>query len=177
MGITYISEWVSLLANIGVLAGIVFFAFEFRHNTKQLKIQSYQSWVETNMQINAMMIDPNSSKAIALGVLDSTNLNQDNFVAFAYTMMSVMQMTQSADYLYRSGSLDTELWSAEMNRTVGILTFPGVRQWWDAGGKSQLTSGFVERVESMETNMDTWGWKEDIGFFCNNEIMITKNPN
>ena len=34
-------------------------------------------------------------------------------------------MAQSVDYLYRSGSLDRELWEAEMNRAAGILTAPG----------------------------------------------------
>ena len=174
MKIDYISKWIALLANIGVLAGIVFFAFELRQNTKQLQIQSYQSWVESNMQINAMMIDPNHSKAIALGNVDSANLNKDNFVAFAMTMMSVMQMTQSANYLYQSGSLDYELWKSEMNRAAGFLTLPGVRQWWEAGGKTQLTPGFVELVESVDTTMDTWNWKEDIGFFRDEEIM--KSP-
>ena len=173
MEITYISEWVTLLANIGVLTGIIFFAFELRQNTKQLKIQSYQSWVESNMQINTMLTNPSHSKATALGVLDSANLNQDNFVAFAYIMMSLMQMVQSANYLYQSGSLDYELWNSEMNRAAGFLNYPGVRQWWDAGGKSQLMPSFVELVESLETTMDSWSWNENIGYFKDEEIMKT----
>jgi hypothetical protein len=92
-------------------------------------------------------------------------------IAYATLNMSVMQMAQSTDYLYRSGSLDRELWEAEMNRAAGILAFPGVRQWWDAGGKTQLTPGFVEFLESIQSNIDTWSWDEERGFFQDNGLV------
>ncbi len=158
-------QWLALLANIGVVAGIVFLAFELQQNNKQLELQSYQSWVAANLEINAALTDPALSEIVAMGHLNSANLSSGSFVAYAMLNMSVMQMAQSTDYLYRSGSLDRELWDAEMNRAAGILAFPGVRQWWDAGGKTQLTPSFVDFLESIQSNIHTWSWDEDRGYF------------
>ena len=66
--------------------------------------------------------------------------------------------------MYRSGSLDEELWRSEVNRAAGMLALPGVRQWWDAGGKTQLTPQFVELMESTQSDMTIWGWQEGRGF-------------
>ena len=92
-------QWLALLANIGVVAGIVFLAFELQQNNKQLELQSYQSWVAANLEINTALADP------------------------------------------------------------------GVRQWWDAGGKTQLTPSFVDFLESIQSNIHTWSWDEDRGYF------------
>ena len=165
------NQWLALLANIGVVAGIIFLAFELQQNNKQLELQSYQSWVAANLEINAALTDPALSEIMALGHLNSTNLSNESFIAYAMLNMSVIQMAQSTDYLYRAGSLDKEFWEAEMNRAAGILAFPGVRQWWEAGGRTQLTPGFVEFLESIESNIDTWSWDKDRGYFQDNGLI------
>lgn len=45
-----------------------------------------------------------------------------------------------------------------------MLSLPGVRQWWDAGGKTQLTPSFVELMEATHSGMTVWGWEEGQGF-------------
>jgi hypothetical protein len=157
--------WIKLVANVGVIAGIVFLAFELQQNNKQLVLQSYQSWVAANLEINASLTDPALSGIMARGHEGSINLSDETYIAYAMQNMSMMQMAQSTHYLYMAGSLDEELWDAEMNRAAGILALPGVRQWWDAGGKTQLTPGFVEFLESIQSNMDTWYWEEGRGYF------------
>ncbi len=164
------NQWLTLLANIGVVAGIVFLVFELQQNNKQLELQSYQSWVAANLEINTALTDPALSEILALGHPNSVNLSNESFIAYAMINMSVMQMAQSTDYLYRSGSLDRELWEAEMNRAAGILALPGVRQWWDAGGRTQLTPSFVEFLESIQSNINIWNWDEDRGYFRDNGL-------
>lgn len=165
------NQWLALLANIGVVAGIIFLAFELQQNNKQLELQSYQSWVAANLEINAALTNPALSEIMARGHLNSVNLSNESFIAYAMLNMSVIQMAQSTDYLYRAGSLDKELWEAEMNRAAGILAFPGVRQWWEAGGRTQLTPSFVEFLESIESNIDTWSWDKDRGYFQDNGLI------
>jgi len=52
----------------------------------------------------------------------------------------------------------------EISRAVIHLAQPGVRQWWDAGGKTQLTPEFLSLIESSESPSSPWFWKEGIGF-------------
>ena len=73
-------------------------------------------------------------------------------------------MAQSTHYLYLQGSIDKELWEAEMDRAALVLSSPGVRQWWDAGGRTQLTPSFVTFLESVQRKGTTWYWDDDQGF-------------
>ncbi len=77
------NRWLTLLANIGVVAGIVFLAFELQQNNKQLELQPYQSRVAANLEINSALTDPALSEIMALGNLDSDNLSNESFIAFA----------------------------------------------------------------------------------------------
>ena len=84
--------------------------------------------------------------------------------------MRVRSSIATSDYLYRSGSLDRELWEGEMNRAAGILAMPGVRQWWDAGGNTQVTERFAKQLESTRSNIAYWTWHPERGYFRTEDI-------
>ena len=146
------NRWLTLLTNFAVIAGIVFLAIEIQQNTQQLKAQSYQSWNAANTEINLAIANAELSGIVAKGHVDSSNLSEETYIAYAMYHMSLMQMAQSAHYLYLEGALDEELWEAEMRRASAILSLPGVRQWWNAGGRTQLSPSFVKYVESLESD-------------------------
>lgn len=163
----YLAE---ILGALVVTASLLYLSMQVRQNSKQLESQSYQAWVASNLQINMSMADPELSAIVAKGNFDSANLDENSYVAYAMSHLAMMQMAQAADYLYRSGSLDRELWEGEINRAAGILAMPGVRQWWDAGGNTQLTEGFVKRLESTQSNIAYWTWDSDRGFYRTEDI-------
>ncbi len=79
---------------------------------------------------------------------------------------SFYQMAQATDYLYTQGDLDPQLWEVEMDRAAVHLELPGVREWWDAGAKTQLVPEFVELIESRSTESIRWGWAAEPGFYA-----------
>ena len=151
-------------ANIAVLIGLIFVAVQIRQNTTALRATAYQSWVTTNAQLNMAITNVDLSRIIATGHADPRNLNFDNNTAYAMWLFSFMQMVQATDYLYRQGVIDESLWTVEMQRAAGHLTIPGVRQWWDAGGKTQLAPDFVRRVEATVSGQTGYDWDAKIGF-------------
>jgi hypothetical protein len=164
-----LNRWLTLVANFAVVAGIVFLAVELQQNTHQLRLQSYQAWQGANTDINMTIADPELSAIVARGHTDSRNLSKDEYIAYAMYHMSLLQMAQSTHYLYLQGALDEELWESEMDRAAGILTLNGVRQWWDAGGRTQLAPGFVSYIESVEPGKTVrWNWDSALGFFAGN---------
>ena len=46
-----LNQWLTLLANIGVIVGIVFLAFEIQQNTEMMKAQTRDSMAAKQMQI------------------------------------------------------------------------------------------------------------------------------
>jgi len=168
-----------LLGNYGEFVGAIavvvtlgYLAIQVRHgkeateaNTKAMNVQSYLAWQNANLQMNMAMSNPAQSQITAAGNADSANLTQETYVSFAMMQIALFQMAQSTDFLFRAGTLDQSLWEGEMNRAAGILRFAGVRQWWDAGGRTQLEPAFVRRLETIESTLDYWFWEPDRGFY------------
>ena len=157
-----ISEAVGAVA---IIATLVYLAIQIRQNTASVRGSAYQQWVAANLELNMAATEPTQSHLLVLGNAGSTNLSNESFVSFAMWNLGLMQMAQATDYLYRTGSLDRDLWETEINRAAGILAFPGVRQWWDAGGNTQLTPSFVRLLESTESSIAYWNWDSERGFF------------
>ena len=162
---------------IAVVFTLVYLAVQVRHskeateaNTTSLNLQAYQGWQAANMQINMGMSNLPQSEIVARGNVDSSDLTFESWVSYAMMHLAMFQMAQSADYLYRAGVLDKELWEAEMNRAAGILGAPGVRQWWDAGGRTQLTPRFVDFLESRQSTIRYWNWQAEGGFVGGNSM-------
>ena len=171
-------EFSQLLGNYGEFIGaiaivvtLIYLAVQLRQNTASVRASAYQEWVTSNVEIDMSMSNPAQSEIIDKGNYDSSNLTRETYVAYAMTHLAIMQMAQSTDYLYRSGSLDRELWEAEMNRVAGILAAPGVRQWWDAGGRTQVTPRFAKLIESTQSSIAYWTWEAGHGFVGADKIM------
>jgi hypothetical protein len=169
-------EFSQLLGNYGefvgaiaIVATLIYLAVQLKQNTATVRANAYQEWSASNVAINLAVSNPDQSRIMVAGNRASTNLTDETFIAFGMTNMAIMQMAQSTDYLYRLGLLDRELWEAEMNRVAGILGAPGVRQWWDAGGRTQLTPRFAELLESTQSSIAYWGWDAERGFFQHDE--------
>ncbi len=165
-------EFSQLLGNYGEFIGaiaivvtVIYLAVQLKQYSASVRASACQAWVAANVDINVAMSNPAQSEMIGKGDIDPTNLTDESFAGFLMIHMAMMQMAQSTDYLYRSGSLDRELWEAEMNRAAGILAFPGVRQMWDAGAKTQLTPSFVRLLESTQSNITRVYWDSERGFY------------
>ena len=179
-----------LLGNLGefvgaiaVVATLIYLAIQVRHskeateaNTRSMEVQSYQAWQIANLEINMAMSNPAQAQIVATGSLDPTKLTDESWLAFVMMHVAIMQMAQSTDYLYRAGSLDRELWESEMNRAAGILSFRGVRQFWDAGGKTNLTPRFVKFMESTQSNIAPINWDSERGFFRDETYKVDSSP-
>ena len=158
------------LGFVGVILTLLYLGYQTRQNTASMQGSAYQQWGEANLELNMTATEPFQSQALDVGNVDSANLSNESYVSFAMWNLGLMQMAQTTDYLYRAGSLDRELWETEINRTAGILAFPGVRQWWDAGGNTQLTPRFVKLLESTQSNIAYWTWDSERGYFRTEEV-------
>ena len=160
-----------IVAAVAVVVTLIYVAAQIRQNTASVRATGYQEWLSANLELNTAAADQSMSHLFALGNADSSKLSEESFVSFAMWNLGLMQMAQATNYLYKSGSLDRELWEAEMNRAAGILAFPGVRQWWEAGGKTQLTPSFVKELEGIQSNISYWNWDSQQGYFAGDQYV------
>ena len=159
-----LAHWLTITGNLGIIVGLILVAVELNQITASNKGAAYQTWVAANLALNSSLMQANTSAEISDGMSDSANLTADSQVPFAMWHFSYFQQIQATDYLYQIETLDRALWEAEIHRAAVHLELPGVRQWWDAGGKTQLTPEFVELIESTQSKITRWSWDDEKGF-------------
>ena len=166
-----LSEIAQLLGNFGeffgaiaVVGTLVYLARQVRQNTAGVKANAYQMWVSSNLQLNLATMSQRFSESAAKGIYDSRNLEPDSFFMFGLWNHSAFQLIQATDYMYRMGAIDHALWESEISRAAIHLDLPGVRQWWDAGGRTQLAPHFVDLVENYDSKTIRWSWNPEEGF-------------
>ncbi len=145
-----------LLGAVGVIASLVYLATQIRHsreqmsqNTRAMRAGSYQhffdSWGQT---VTRGMDNPERERAIRLGMLDYTNLSEEDAFRFNFWMNGVGQAFDNAHYQYRVGMLDEERWQKHYADVRGFFGWPGVVQWWRATPPN-VSPEFVALVEEI----------------------------
>ena len=72
---------------------------------------------------------------------------------------------QAVNRLYEKRTIDRSTWEIEMRIVASTLKYPGVRQWWDVGGKTQITPEFAQLIESIDiSDHRAFNWNKEEGF-------------
>ena len=156
----------SLIASIGVVVSLIYLAVQLRQNTQGIRTAAHQHIVSANAAVT-MVPSQNLDFATVLwkGAVDSKNLSEDTQVAFNLWCFQYFTMIQAAHQLFLAGTIDEGVWQRELQRAVGGLRVPGFKEWWEAGGRSQLSPNFVELVESTHLDIQAIDWSPERGFF------------
>ena len=145
-----LNKWMTLIANIGVLAGIVFLAYEIRVNTDAVKAESAagyaENWISSTINIDA------ESKRI-MNKIDSqpwaatTAEDKGQVAGIAGAQLKV------AEYAYiqwSEGNLDDRLW--EGNERGLYHFFWGskyIRNIWLEAVRNNFSTDFQRYVDAM----------------------------
>lgn len=87
--------WLSVVANLGVIGGLVFVGYEVRQNTVQLRAESSRSITETVNALNGgVYSDPELADILLRGTKDLTALNaveRNQFDAFQFARLNIAE--------------------------------------------------------------------------------------
>jgi len=112
MNLNKFNEWFTLLSNIGVLAGILFLAFEIQQNSNIARTSEYRENVEAIAEFRSMAIsDPEffrTMQAYARGTLDT----RDEFEVrrYLYAVSNLFGTFDSAFQAWQNGMMDANGW-------------------------------------------------------------------
>ena len=86
-------------------------------------------------------------------------------------MLNNIRQYQTTFVLHERGMIDDDLFDVEMKMAARNLQIPGVRQWWEAGGKNQMLPRFRRALESTDPGDDAhWAWTKEHGFVSRDQI-------
>ena len=151
-----LNNWLTLIANVGVLAGIVFLAFEINQNTATLRL-------------NAAMEVSNAATELSLGVAHSEflpailakgraleSLSVEEEIRLDLYRLAAMRNFESYFFQWRAGYIEEDLFMSRRNAFENFLGSESARSWWETM-QSIFSKEFSQFVASDVLTGDVQG--------------------
>ena len=141
-----INEWLTLIANLAVVGGIVFLAIEIRQNNEVLRSESRQTLVAndvTSLAANIEYADVFAKYAAG----ETLSAEEQLQMSFMFTLD--LRNREFEYFQYVNGLLDEETWLAYRHVLVINHSSPLGRAWWDKVGRSIVDPEFTRLVDEI----------------------------
>ena len=140
------NEWLTLIANVAVVGGIVFLAIEIRQNNELLRSESRQALVSndvTSLTANLENVDVFAK----LASKEELSAEDQLRLSFMYTLD--LRNREFEYFQYVNGLLDEETWLAYRHVIVINHSSDLGRSWWDEVGRGIVDPEFAELVDQL----------------------------
>lgn len=149
-----VGQTITIIANVGVIAGIAFLAIEIQQNTRTLQFESYRALVGQIAAQNQLNIEnPEfAARFNELVGLSEEDLVRENLSSLEYTPVSnfLFLLTRHADlayYQYELGMLSEDRLISALRPVSDRWCSALYRDWW-ASRSYIFAPGYREFVES-----------------------------
>jgi hypothetical protein len=106
-----LNRWMTLAANLGVLAGIFLLLVELQQNTESVELQAAQSYVALSHELDFRLVDDPS--LIALLLSSPAERTPEEMLRMDRWYFGALRTWENGYYLHSRGVLDDELWSGQ----------------------------------------------------------------
>ena len=139
-----------LVANIGVLAGIIFVAVEIRQNTQMMRAQTKDSvtgkLADWMLQIST---DPNAAQILIKGNLgEELDREVGERIIYRFMVQSNLRLWENEWYQYEIGLFDEDEFAPRLANWENIFQAEGYREIW-AGIGQYHSEGFREIIDGF----------------------------
>jgi hypothetical protein len=148
-----INSWLGLVANAGVVAGLVLVAIQIRQNTEITKAQVSNEWFMADMQLELAMMGENPAQSWTKAVFSPDDLDRhDAVILDRYFNYGLVQL-QRLQRMHELGMADTQ-WTERIGYLRWHLGNEVGRRWW-THFKRGFTPEFAAMVERILADGDS----------------------
>jgi hypothetical protein len=142
-----LGQSISMLANIGVIAGLIFIAYELRQNTLATELAASQGFHDASGAANRMMVEnPHISLLIASDI-EGEELSQAERIQLNNALHNQFRAWEMNYWQFEQGALDEELWRGYSNYVADIVaSYDTAEEYWRQR-PDYFTPGFNAFVE------------------------------
>jgi hypothetical protein len=143
-----ISRWLSLVANVGVLIGLVFVGIEVRNSSNAITAQSAQAVADGYNQYNYLTAsDPEIARIAYLGLRDPEKLTDAETVRAAALMRGLFNHYRQVHTLFESGAMSEKLFTSSAKDINRVIQLPGSKIF--LSGYPMFSDQFFEDVRTF----------------------------
>lgn len=146
-----LGQTVQILANIGVIAGIAFVAFEIRQNTVASRLEAASTHLAGSYELDLLLAT--DAELVGLLLAPDGERNADQQLQYERFAFAVLRSWETSYFLYRQSALDREFWDAQ-SKTIEEILSGSFEQYWRAN-QPKFTVSFNNVVaEILENRAD-----------------------
>jgi hypothetical protein len=150
-----LGQTVSTLANVGIVASIIFLAMEVRDNATQTRVDSVQVIVGQFVAWQAQIADNDALAEIyTTGLADFDQLSETEKTRFDSLMRSYLNIVGQAMAARGEGVIIPDVPIQGRAVEGGLsrhLDQPGFRRWWATADQRDIIGSVVEIIDHMES--------------------------
>ncbi len=155
MNLDKVNQRLALLANIGVLLGIVFLAIEIRQSGDAVTAQIQDSIADGFIALNMAIInDPQVGTNWVIGLNEPDRLSDTEAIRFSMHMRALFNQFIRVHGLYRTGLLEESEWALYAREAATIMSSPGGKLHWAGNEMSPEFRADIERYLGQGPNID-----------------------
>jgi len=160
MKLEELNKWLTLGANLGVLVGIAFLAYEISQNTEALYSQTRATiYMGAQEELWKNMEYPD----VTLNFTTSDHeLTPEEKIRLDAWLTASMQARQYAWLEYQSGNITESQWLNERAVIGIVLGTSRTRNWWFKLASTAYDSEFVTMVNEMIENQPEFDYSQKI---------------
>ena len=146
MNLDKLNKWLTLLANFGVIGGLVLVAMQMNFSTKTIRLQND---LELNREFAAgelAYMGDSASEAYANALFRPQELTEAQLGQFWAYMHNYMLAAQNNWLAYRDGQVSQSSWNHAKGQAAGFIGFPAARIWWKHT-KFEYEQDFIEQID------------------------------
>jgi hypothetical protein len=144
-----VNSWLSLIANIAVVAGIVFLAIEISQNNELLRSESRQTLVAND--ITSVLTNLDNADVFSRYVAGE-KLSAPDQMRISFMFVLDLRNREFEYIQYTNGLLDEQTWLAYRHVITINHSSPRGRKWWEEVGRDIVDPKFAKLVDELLTN-------------------------
>jgi hypothetical protein len=139
-----LGQAITILANLGVIAGIVFLGFDLRQNTRSIQAAASQGITEAESQAVLEWVD---HPDIVVSFTKS-ELTDEEVIRLHSFLVLYVRSHENYWSQHRLGAIDDDTLRRYENSILVILSYPRNRNWWNSI-RGNFDPSFEARIDSL----------------------------
>ncbi|MEM9404188.1 MAG: hypothetical protein AAGA44_17095 [Pseudomonadota bacterium] len=150
-----LNAWLGVIANLGILVGLIFVAVELNQNTRQLSLTL--EW-EVNQKMadnNRDMLSAESQSLFAKSILNPEDLSFAEFSGASVFAFNYWNVWEDRLFLYQNGLLSDAEWKGFIADDIAPVMGNAFTQALWQESKYMYDDEFITYVDSLLSDVDT----------------------
>jgi hypothetical protein len=140
------NEWLTLIANVAVVGGIVFLAVEISQNNELLRSESRQALVANDLLSLTQGVE---NADVYVKLVSDEKLTAEEQLRLSFIFALDLRNREFEYFQYVNGLLDEETWLAYRHVILINHSEGRGRVWWDQIGREIVDPEFAKLVDDL----------------------------